>query len=172
MSALIPLQNTHSTFIRAFRYKDDPKSPWVAATTSRPLPIKFGDHLIVRAISSRPRSWFFSVVTGVACLEKDWAILELTASKTDYGRYVPLSILMWTCARTNTKPTPQTLTENTTEISQAAWLFVVGWLHWTITKDSNGERLEERCFINKDKAGTWTLQKIDMDVVNRRYKLD
>ncbi|KAH7919275.1 hypothetical protein BV22DRAFT_869848 [Leucogyrophana mollusca] len=47
---------------------------------------------------------------------------------------LPLSILMWTCARTNTKPTPQTLTEHTTEIGQAAWLFVVGWLHLTITK--------------------------------------
>ena len=102
MSAIIPLQSAHSTFIRAFRYKDDPKSPWVAATTSRPLPIKFGDHLIVKAICSRPRSWFFGVVTGVARLEKDWAILELIASKADYGRYAPntpflLAILMsWT----------------------------------------------------------------------------
>ena len=69
---------------------------------SCPLPIKFGDHLIIRAISSRPRSWFFGVVTGVARLEKDWAILELTASKADYGRYAPntpfpLAVLMsWT----------------------------------------------------------------------------
>ncbi|KAH7919550.1 hypothetical protein BV22DRAFT_1050969 [Leucogyrophana mollusca] len=102
MSAINPLQNAHSTFIHVFHYKDDPKSPWVSATMSRPLPIKFGDHLIVKAISSRPRSWFFGVVTGVARLEKDWAILELTPSKADYGQYTLntpflLAILMsWT----------------------------------------------------------------------------
>ncbi|KAH7918056.1 hypothetical protein BV22DRAFT_1123860, partial [Leucogyrophana mollusca] len=72
MSAIIPLHADKSNFVRAYRYKDDPKSPWVAATTSRPLPIKFGDRLIVKAILSDTRSWFFGTVTGVARLEKYW----------------------------------------------------------------------------------------------------
>ncbi|KAH7917631.1 hypothetical protein BV22DRAFT_1135251 [Leucogyrophana mollusca] len=102
MSAIIPLHADKSNFVRAYRYKDDPKSPWVTATMSRPLPIKFGDHLIVKAILSDTRSWFFGTVTGVARLEKHWVILELTPSREAYGEYMPespflLAVLMsWT----------------------------------------------------------------------------
>ncbi|KAH7917460.1 hypothetical protein BV22DRAFT_1052411 [Leucogyrophana mollusca] len=103
MSAIIPLHADKSNFMCAYRYKDDPKSPWVAATTCGPLPIKFGDRLIVKAILSDTRSWFFGTVTGVAQLEKYWAILELTPSRDTYGEYMPespflLAVLMsWTC---------------------------------------------------------------------------
>ncbi|KAH7918852.1 hypothetical protein BV22DRAFT_1134283 [Leucogyrophana mollusca] len=102
MSAIILLHADKSNFMRAYRYKDDPKSPWVAATTSFPLPIKFGDRLIVKAILSDTWSWFFGTVTGVPHLEKYWVILELMPSREAYGQYFPKSpflltvLMLWT----------------------------------------------------------------------------